>query len=49
MGYNGLVAGGTSRASRRINYVLPEPSILDGRTNEAFIVNGFNFGFELNR
>jgi hypothetical protein len=49
MGYNGLVAGGISRASRRINYTLPELSILDGRTNESFIVNGFNFGFELNR
>jgi hypothetical protein len=49
MGYNGLVTGGISRASRRINYVLPDLSILDGRKNEAFIVNGFNFGFELNR
>jgi hypothetical protein len=49
MGYNGMVIGGTSRASRRINYDLPQLSILDGRKNEAFIVNGFNFGFELNR
>ncbi len=49
MGYTGLVTGGISRASRRINYTLPQLSILDGRKNEAFIVNGFNFGFELNR
>jgi hypothetical protein len=49
MGYNGLVVGGISRASRRIDYTLPELSILDDRKNESFIVNGFNFGFELNR
>jgi len=49
MGYTGLVAGGTGRASRRIDYTLPNIGVLDGRKNEAFIVNGFNFGFELNR
>jgi hypothetical protein len=49
MGYEGLVAGGTGRASRRIDWSLPTIGVLDGRKNEAFIVNGFNFGFEINR
>jgi hypothetical protein len=49
MGYTGLVAGGTGRASRRIDWSLPHIGVLDAHKNEAFIVNGFNFGFEINR
>ncbi len=49
MGYTGLVAGGITRASRRVNYQLPQALILDGNKSEAFIVNGFNFGIEINR
>lgn len=49
MGYNGLVAGGTGRASRRVDWSLPHIGVLDAHKNEAFIVNGFNFGFEINR
>ena len=49
MGYNGIVAGGMGRASRRVDYTLPNIGVLDKHKNEAFIVNGFNFGFELNR
>jgi hypothetical protein len=49
MGYNGLVAGGMGRASRRVDWTLPHIGVLDAHKNEAFIVNGFNFGFEINR
>jgi hypothetical protein len=49
MGYNGIVAGGMGRASRRIDYTLPKIAIRDQHKNEAFIMNGFNMGFELNR
>jgi hypothetical protein len=49
MGYTGLVAGGTGRASRRVDWSLPHIGVLDAHKNEAFIVNGFNFGFEINR
>ncbi len=49
MGYNGIVAGGKGRASRRVDYTLPKIGVLDAHKNEAFIVNGFNIGFELNR
>jgi hypothetical protein len=43
------VAGGIGRASRRVDWTLPNIGVLDAHKNEAFIVNGFNFGFEINR
>jgi hypothetical protein len=49
MGYTGLVTGGVGHASRRIDYTIPDIRVLQGHKNEAFIVNGFNVGFELNR
>lgn len=49
MGYNGIVADGMGRASRRVDYTLPKIGVREDRKNEAFIVNGFNFGFEVNR
>ena len=48
-GYTGLVAGGVGWASRRINYQLPQSLVLDENKSEAFIVNGFHFGVEINR
>ncbi len=49
MGYTGMIAGGVGRASRRVDYTLPNLSVLDGNKAESLIVNGFNFGFEINR
>jgi hypothetical protein len=49
IGYTGLVAGGVTRASRRVDYELPRALVLDGNKSEAFIVNGFNIGVEINR
>jgi hypothetical protein len=49
MGYTGLVSGGMGHASRRVDYSLPNIGVLDRHKNEAFIINGFNVGFELNR
>ncbi len=48
-GYTGLVAGGVGWASRRINYQLPQALVLDEHKSEAFVVNGFHFGVEVNR
>ncbi len=49
MGYTGIIAGGMGRASRRIDYTLPDITIRGDRKSEAFISNGFDFGFEMNR
>ena len=49
MGYTGIIAGGMGRASRRIDYTLPDITIRGDRKSEAFITNGFDFGFEMNR
>lgn len=48
-GYAGLVSGGVGRASRRIDYTIPNISIREDRKAEALIVNGFNFGVVINR
>ncbi|MGC4006794.1 MAG: BBP7 family outer membrane beta-barrel protein [Pirellulales bacterium] len=48
-GYTGIVAGGVSRASRRVGYIFPEAAINDINKHDTFISNGFNFGFEVNR
>ncbi len=48
-GYTGIAAGGISRASRRVNYTLPALTILDDNKLDSFIINGFNFGVEINR
>lgn len=49
IGYTGLIAGGITRASRRVDYQLPQALVLDSNKDEAFIVNGFNVGVEINR
>lgn len=49
IGYTGLFAGGITRASRRVDYQLPRALVLDSNKDEAFIVNGFNVGVEINR
>ena len=48
-GYNGMIGGGISRASRRIDYVLPALEILDAHKNDAWFVNGLNIGITCNR
>lgn len=49
MGYTSIAMGGISRASRRVAYTLPNLTILDQNKSEAFYINGFNFGVEINR
>jgi hypothetical protein len=49
MGYTGMIVGGTTRASRRIVYNLPDPFLNGDNLRETFFVNGFNFGIEVNR
>ena len=48
-GYNAMIGGGISRASRRIDYVLPALQILDHNKNDAWFVNGVNIGITCNR
>jgi hypothetical protein len=50
VGYTGLVMGGISRASNRIDYSGPNLiSIKDGNFNQIFFSNGVNVGVEVNR
>jgi hypothetical protein len=50
VGYTGIVAGGITRASNRVDYSGPNLiSILDGNNNQLFYANGVNFGVEINR
>jgi hypothetical protein len=50
VGYTGLVMGGISRASNRIDYTGPNLiSIKDGGFNQIFFSNGVNVGVEVNR
>jgi hypothetical protein len=48
-GYNAILGGGVSRASRRIDYVLPDLQILNANKNDAFFTNGLNLGITCNR
>jgi hypothetical protein len=48
-GYNAILGGGISRASRRIDYVLPALQILNANKNEAWFVDGLNLGITCNR
>jgi hypothetical protein len=48
-GYNAMIGGGISRASRRIDYVLPAMQILNANKNDAWFVNGVNIGITCNR
>jgi hypothetical protein len=48
-GYNAIIGGGISRASRRIDYVLPALQILDANKNDSFFTNGVNIGITCNR
>jgi hypothetical protein len=48
-GYNAILGGGISRASRRIDYVLPALQILNTNKNDAFFTDGLNIGITCNR
>jgi Putative beta barrel porin-7 (BBP7) len=48
-GYNAILGGGVSRASRRIDYVLPALQILNANKNDAWFVDGLNIGITCNR
>jgi hypothetical protein len=48
-GYNLMLGGGISRASRRVEYVLPAFRIFDGNNHDAWFVNGLNLGLTVNR
>jgi hypothetical protein len=49
MGYTGIYLGGIGRASRRVDYTLPNMMISQANQSEGFYINGFNFGVEINR
>jgi hypothetical protein len=50
VGYTGMVIGGVTRASNRVDYSGPELiSILPGNNQQIFWANGINFGVEINR
>ncbi len=50
LGYTGLVVGGMSRASNRVDYDSPNLiGILHGGVHQTFWSNGINFGVEVNR
>jgi hypothetical protein len=48
-GYNAILGGGISRASRRIDYVLPALQINNFNKNDVFFTNGINLGITFNR
>ncbi|HEY2881165.1 MAG TPA: BBP7 family outer membrane beta-barrel protein [Pirellulales bacterium] len=48
-GYGGIVGGGISRASRRIDYVLPALQILNAHKTDAWFMDGLNLGITCNR
>lgn len=48
LGYTATVSGGVARASNRIDYVLPNPGLIDPG-DEEFFSNGVNFGVVVNR
>ena len=48
-GYTGFVVGGISRASQKVDYVLPRLGLNQSASNETIVYNSFDFGFELTR
>jgi Putative beta barrel porin-7 (BBP7) len=48
-GYNAILGGGISRASRRIDYVLPALQINNFNKNDSFFTDGINLGITFNR
>jgi hypothetical protein len=48
-GYNAIIGAGVSRASRRIDYVLPALQILDDNKWDTFFTNGLSLGVTINR
>ncbi|MDX1963460.1 MAG: BBP7 family outer membrane beta-barrel protein [Pirellulales bacterium] len=49
IGYTGIAVSDIARSARRIDYILPAPTIKEQENNEFLFVNGFNFGVEINR
>jgi len=49
LGYTGFVVGGISRASQKVDYVLPRFGLNRSASNETVVFNSFNLGFEINR
>jgi hypothetical protein len=49
LGYTGFVAGGISRASEKVDYILPRFGMNQTASNETILFNSFNLGFEFNR
>jgi hypothetical protein len=48
-GYTATVVGGITRASERVEYVLPASNILNDNKRETFFANGVDFGIVFNR
>jgi hypothetical protein len=49
LGYTAMYADGLARASRVINYTLPDIGIREDRNREGLFVNGVDFGLIINR
>jgi len=49
LGYTATYMDGIARASRVINYTLPEFGILENRNREGLFTNGVDFGLIINR
>ncbi len=49
LGYTGFVVSGISRASQKVDYVLPRFGMNQSASNETIVFNSFNLGFEFNR
>ncbi|MBI2479640.1 MAG: BBP7 family outer membrane beta-barrel protein, partial [Planctomycetia bacterium] len=49
LGYTGFVADGISRASQKVDYVLPRFGLNRSASDEVVVFSSFNLGFEINR
>lgn len=49
LGYTGFVVDGISRASQKVDYVLPRFGLNQSASNETIVFSSFNIGFEFNR
>ena len=49
IGYTGFVADGISRASQKVEYVMPRFGLNNTGSNETIVFNSFTLGLELKR
>ncbi len=49
VGWTGLVMGGMARSPDMVNYALPDMGILSAHNRQVVLLNGINFGVNINR